>query len=144
MSADRIPPGQLTPKDKKPKRGRTKKYVDLEMVERLASIQCTHSEIASALGLSVDTVARNLYFAEVYKRGAEGGRTSLRRMPFESANKGNVVMQIWLEKQYLGQSDRATTEVYSLPSLANISSLQLRELLDEYTRKFPDVAAKSD
>jgi len=65
-------------------------------------------------------------------------------MQFESANKGNVVMQIWLGKQYLGQSDHATTEVRSLPSLAHISSSQLRELLDEYKRKFPDVAAGLD
>jgi hypothetical protein len=50
-------------------------------------------------------------------------------------------MQIWLGKQYLGQSDHATTEVRSLPSLAHVSSSQLRELLDEYTREFPDVAA---
>jgi hypothetical protein len=111
------------------------------MVERLASIQCTHSEIASAIGLSVDTLTRNPNFAEVYKRGAEGGRKSLRRMQFESPNKGNVVMQIWLGKQYLGQSDRTMTDVHSLPSLQNISSSQLRVFLDEYACKFPDVAA---
>jgi hypothetical protein len=141
MSAEANPPRQSTPNDKKPRRGRPKKYVDLEMVERLASIQCTHSEIASALGISVDTLTRNPHFAEIYKRGAEGGRKSLRRMQFESANKGNVVMQIWLGKQYLGQSDHPTTEVRSLPSLADIPISQLRELLDEYTRKFPEVAA---
>lgn len=92
----------------KPKRGRPKKVVDLEMVERLAHIQCTHAEIASALNVSVDTLARNPHFAEVYKRGAEGGRKSLRRMQFECANRGNVAMQIWLGKQYLGQSDQVT------------------------------------
>src|SRR5215472_11914968 len=128
----------------KPKRGRPKKFVDLELVEKLAHIQCTYGEIASTLGVSVDTLQRNKDFAVVYKRGAEGGRKSLRRMQFESANKGNVVMQIWLGKQYLGQSDHATTEVRSLPSLAHISSSQLRELLDEYKRKFPDVAAGLD
>src|SRR5579864_3374982 len=83
----------------KPKRGRPKK-----LVENLAHIQCTYGEIASTLGVSVDTLQRNKDFAVVYKKGAEGGRKSLRRMQFESANRGNVVMQIWLGKQYLGQS----------------------------------------
>jgi len=44
-------------------------------------------------------------FAEVHKRGAEGGRKSIRRMQFESATKASIAMQIWLGKQYLGQRD---------------------------------------
>jgi hypothetical protein len=48
------------------------------------------------LGVSVDTLKRNKDFAVVYKRGAESGRKSLRRMQFESALKGNVTMLIWL------------------------------------------------
>jgi hypothetical protein len=127
---------------KKPARGRPKKFVDLEMVERLASIQCTHTEVASALGTSVDTLTRHPNFAEVYKRGAEGDRKSLRRMQFESANKGNVVMQIWLGKQYLGQSDHVTSEVRRLPALHTASTAQLKELLDDYVRRFPDVATE--
>ena len=92
----------------KPKLGRPKKHIDLELVEKLAHIQCTYAEIASTLGISVDTLQRNEHFAATYKRGAEGGRKSLRRMQFESANRGNVTMQIWLGKQYLGQSDQRT------------------------------------
>ena len=134
------PPHEPSAETKKPKRGRPKKFVDLEMVERLAHIQCTHSEVASALGISVDTLTRHRQFAEVYKRGAEGGRKSLRRMQFESANKGNVIMQIWLGKQYLGQSDHVTSEVRRLPSLMTLSSAQLKELLDEYVREFPELA----
>jgi hypothetical protein len=129
---------------KKPQRGRPKKFVDLEMVEKLAHIQCTYAEIASTLGVSVDTLQRNKDFAVVYKRGAEGGRKTLRRMQFESANKGNVVMQIWLGKQYLGQSDHVTSQVHSLPSLQNASSAQLKDLLDDYVRRFPDLASEVD
>src|ERR1700720_971612 len=95
----------------KPKRGRPRKHVDLELVEKLAHIQCTYGEVAATLGVSVDTLQRNKDFAVVYKRGAESGRKSLRRMQFESANKGNVVMQIWLGKQYLGQSDQGIIQV---------------------------------
>src|SRR5215472_3110294 len=88
----------------KRKRGRPRKRIDLELVEKLAHIQCTQAEIASALNVSVDTLQRNKDFAAIYEKGMEGGRKSLRRMQFESANKGNVAMQIWLGKQYLGQS----------------------------------------
>jgi hypothetical protein len=136
------PEGEPKADTKKPKRGRPKKFVDLEMIERLASIQCTHTEVASALGISVDTLTRHPNFAEVYKRGTEGGRKSLRRMQFESANKGNVVMQIWLGKQYLGQSDQVKSEIRQLPDLHAASTAQLKELLDDYVRRFPDVAAE--
>jgi hypothetical protein len=126
----------------KPKRGRPKKFVDLELVEKLAHIQCTHSEIASTLGVSVDTLTRNRHFAETYKRGAEGGRKSLRRMQFESANKGNVTMMIWLGKQYLGQSDQHTTEIRQLPSLRDLTTDELAGLLSEYAQADPRLAAE--
>jgi hypothetical protein len=121
----------------KPKRGRPKKFVDLELVEKLAHIQCTFGEIASTLGVSVDTLQRNKDFAVVYKRGAEGGRKSLRRMQFESANKGNVIMQIWLGKNYLGQSDQGTIQLRSAPPLQEMTSDELGEMLDEYAKQYP-------
>jgi len=113
----------------KPKRGRPRKHVDLELVEKLAHIQCTYSEVAATLGVSVDTLQRNKDFAVVYKKGAEGGRKSLRRMQFESALKGNATMMIWLGKQYLGQSDQGRLEVQRLPSLDELSLPQLGRLL---------------
>jgi hypothetical protein len=123
----------------KPTRGRPKKFVDLELVEKLAHIQCTYGEIASTLGVSVDTLQRNKNFAATYKRGAEGGRKSLRRMQFESANKGNIVMQIWLGKQYLGQSDQGTIQVRSAPSLHEMTSAELAEMLDGYSKQYPEL-----
>jgi hypothetical protein len=126
----------------KPRRGRPKKFVDLELVEKLAHIQCTYGEIASTLGVSVDTLERNKDFAAVYKRGAEGGRKSLRRMQFESANKGNVIMQIWLGKQYLGQSDQGTLQVRRVSSLEEMSSEQLAKMLDGYKKQYPELVAE--
>lgn len=126
----------------KRKRGRPRKHIDLELIEKLAHIQCTYGEIAATLGVSVDTLQRNKEFAVVYKRGAEGGRKSLRRMQFESANRGNVVMQIWLGKQYLAQSDHVKSEVRRLPSLRDLSSEDLNELIAEHLKEFPDLAAQ--
>jgi hypothetical protein len=123
----------------KPKRGRPKKFVDLELVEKLAHIQCTNGEIAATLGVSVDTLQRNKNFAVVYKKGAEGGRKSLRRMQFEAANKGNVTMQIWLGKQYLSQSDHGLLEVRQASSIRELTSQDLREVLDDYAKKYPEL-----
>jgi hypothetical protein len=126
----------------KPVRGRPKKRIDLELVEKLAHIQCTQAEIAATLGVSVDTLARHKHFAETYKRGGEGGRKSLRRMQFESATKGNIAMQIWLGKQYLGQSDHLTNEVRRLPSLRDLTTQELSEVLNDHLARFPELAAE--
>jgi hypothetical protein len=117
----------------KPKRGRPRKFVDLELVEKLAHIQCTYSEIAATLGISVDTLERNKDFAVTYKKGAEGGRKSLRRMQFESAHKGNVTMMIWLGKQYLGQSDHGRLEVQQTTSFVEMSPEELRRSFSAMT-----------
>ena len=99
----------------KNKGGRPEKEIDLNLLERLASIQCTDKEIGALLGISHDTILRrkkeNEDFAYHYEKGKENGKTSLRRLQWESAKKGNVTMQIWLGKQMLGQKDKSAQEV---------------------------------
>ena len=94
--------------------------IDYETVEKLAHIQCTYGEIASFLGCSVDKLKRDEEFITRYKKGAEGGRMSLRRYQFKLAEK-NVAMAIWLGKQYLGQRDNLdvsnTNEISKLDEL---------------------------
>lgn len=87
------------------KAGRPKKEVDMELVEKLANIQCTQEEIASVVGCSVDTLAAQPDFSEIYKRGRESGKSSLRRTQWRIA-QSNATMAIWLGKQYLGQTDK--------------------------------------
>ena len=112
--------------------GRPKIVIDWELVQKLAHIQCTQAEIATAVGVSVDTLHRHPEFAEVHKRGAEGGRKSIRRMQFESATKGSIAMQIWLGKQYLGQRDnldqRVNTEVQIRADFSKLDDAELAEL----------------
>lgn len=66
--------------------------------------------------MSEDTVERwcrrtyELGFAECFKKFSAGGKTSLRRLQFELARKGNATMLIWLGKQYLGQTDKPIAE----------------------------------
>jgi hypothetical protein len=84
--------------------GRPKKEIDYATVEKLANIQCTQEEIASFLGISSRTLLRDEKFKELFARGRENGKMSLRRIQWKHAEK-SATMAIWLGKQYLGQRD---------------------------------------
>lgn len=84
--------------------GRPKKEIDYDVVDKLASIQCTEEEIANVLNVSVRTLQRDEEFCRVYKKGLDNGKMSLRRIQFKLAEK-NPTMALWLGKQYLGQRD---------------------------------------
>jgi len=86
--------------------GRPKIPIDYNLVEKLAGIQCTQQEIASIIGVHVDTLQRDAEFCTIYKKAAEDRKASLRRMQWAAAETGNITMQIWLGKQYLNQSDK--------------------------------------
>lgn len=88
--------------------GRPKIELDYTLIAELAQIQCTQAEIAAVLGVSVDTLQRDHEFCGIYKKGIEGGKTSLRRMQWKSAEEGSVPAQIWLGKNYLGQKENPT------------------------------------
>jgi len=91
-------------------RGRPKINIDLNLVEQLATIQCTQEEIAQVLGVSVRTLQRNKEFCQLYKKGQDEGRASLRRYQWKAAAGGDRTMLVWLGKQYLSQSDATTTK----------------------------------
>lgn len=84
---------------------RPKKIIDYQLVEKLSHIHCTQEEIAEILEVSTKTLQRDAEFCRIYKKGINMGKMSLRRKQFESANKGNVTMLIWLGKQFLDQKD---------------------------------------
>jgi len=86
------------------KGGRPKADVDPRLVETLAGIGCTLSEIAAACNCHPDTLT-NRFSAEMEK-GRENGKTRLRKKQIEVALTGNVSMLIWLGKQILGQSEK--------------------------------------
>lgn len=89
---------------------RPKKTIDENLVRKLATILCTMEEIAAICECSVDTLERR--FADVIKKAKEVGKSSLRRLQWESAQKGNITMQIWLGKQHLEQRDRTDVKTY--------------------------------
>ena len=83
----------------------------MEKVAELASIMCTHEEIAAILGCHVSTLEHNEEFLQVYKKAFDQGKQSVRRAQYKAAMDGNVTMQIWLGKQYLGQKDKQEHEL---------------------------------
>lgn len=84
--------------------GRPKLDIDPRLVETLAGIGCTLSEIAAACNCHKDTISDN--FSSELAKGRESGKTRLRKKQLEVALSGNVTMLIWLGKQILDQSDR--------------------------------------
>lgn len=98
-------------------KGRPKKILNatgIDTIKQLSRIQCTDEEIASVLGVSVDTLTRAAnkdIFEEAKASGKEAGKASLRRMQFKTAEAGNATMLIWLGKQYLGQTDKQDVKV---------------------------------
>lgn len=92
------------------KGGRPRIEIDLEELRKLCELHCTDEEIASWLGISVETITNRKQtdeeFIRVYKKGFADGKQSLRRLQWENAKKGNITMQIWLGKQLLGQADK--------------------------------------
>ena len=78
-----------------------------KLIETLAGFMCTDEEVASALGVTVDTLLnkRNKEtFLECKQKGQDRGKVSLRRMQFKLAEK-NAAMAIFLGKNLLGQTD---------------------------------------
>lgn len=101
--------------------GRPKIEIDKQKFEYLCSIMATLEEIAGLFQCSERTIERwcgktykdengkAMTFVDVFKRYSTSGKISLRRAQWESAKNGNVTMQIFLGKQWLGQSDRIET-----------------------------------
>lgn len=95
--------------------GRPKKNLspkDWDSVNYMCLIHCTGEEIAGVLGMDYDTLNRNskeakgMPISEYIKTHSSGGKMSLRRAQWKSAENGNVTMQIWLGKQWLGQKEQ--------------------------------------
>ena len=89
-------------------RGRPPKELDIDLVKKLAEIQCTDQEIAAVCGVSIDTIARrkaNPEFAQALEDGKLIGKQSLRRIQWNLAQT-NASMAIFMGKNYLGQTDK--------------------------------------
>lgn len=89
--------------------------VDPGLIFKLAAIHCSNKEIASIVGIHIDSLQR--FYNDIIKAGKESGRGKLRRKMWEQAMAGNTTMLIWLSKQHLGFTDApvATEDRQPLP-----------------------------
>lgn len=112
--------------------GRPAIAFDSDVIEGLATIQCTDEEIAAVLGCSVDTLARRKVddpeFANALARGKARGRQTLRRSQWQAATgpNPNPAMMIWLGKQLLGQRDQIDQNLSGEIGLYRLTEDELR------------------
>ncbi|MBU0472904.1 MAG: hypothetical protein KKF62_01940 [Bacteroidetes bacterium] len=86
---------------------RPKKTADKELIMELAGLNCSLEEISRIVKISERTLQRN--YADEITKGKEYVKTSLKRAQYRSALNGSFVMQIWLGKNLLGQTDKVET-----------------------------------
>lgn len=87
--------------------------IDWNQLAILAGLHCTQEEAAGYLGVSVSQLTLRYAmehddetFGEFMRRHRDSGKAKLRVLQLESAKSGSVPMQIFLGKNWLGQSDK--------------------------------------
>ena len=83
------------------------KVIDYVLVEKLASIMCDVEEIGKVLNVEVSTLLSDDKFKQVFDKGKETGKCSLRRMQFKSAENGNTAMLMFLSRKYLNDNKKS-------------------------------------
>ena len=110
-----------------------------QYISDLAEKQCSKVEIASRLGISVDTLDRR--YAEHYDKGRQLGRSKLREKIYSSALSGNVTLLIFCAKNWLGMSDKQSLEL-SGPEGGPIATQDLSKLTTDELHALRAMAAK--
>jgi AraC-like DNA-binding protein len=91
--------------------GRPPTVIDWTVMDELCGLGCTLDEIAGVFGCDPSTVKRAikntwaLTFTQYWNWKSSGLKVSLRRAQVRLALGGNVLMQMFLGKQLLGQRD---------------------------------------
>ena len=118
------------------KRGPKPYKADWNQIEKMAYIQCTGEEMAAVLGVDYDTLQsackrdHKVKFSDWIKQKASGGKMSLRRLQYTTAQSGNVSMLIWLGKNWLGQKDKSDEEITNEQS-------QIADAINNLEKKLP-------
>ena len=90
---------------------RPQKVIDMDIVEKLASEGCTVTEIAAHFGVHQSTLYRRKKFKEVYERGLEKCKLSVRRALYKKGViNGDTKALIFLAKNMLGMTDNPIKE----------------------------------
>lgn len=96
---------------------RPKANIDFKKVNEYLQAQCNGSAIAGLLGIHPDTLYKaieskyKLSFSAYSAQKKSEGKEILKKTMWDLAIKGNVSMNIFLSKQYLGFSDKQSINV---------------------------------
>ena len=97
--------------------GRPKANIDWAQVGKMLEAGCSARGIAATIGIDPDTLYirckrdLKLDFSVFSQEKKAKGEELLRMAQMRTAMSGNVVMQIWLGKQRLGQRDKTETDL---------------------------------
>ena len=101
--------------DKPRERGRPEIEYDLEKVEIFGRFKATYETMADHFGVSVRSIERQMSpsndpeteFCRAYKKGYTELKMKLSEAQIHNAIvENNATLQVWLGKQYLGQTDK--------------------------------------
>ncbi len=109
---------------KYPGEGRPKRVFtpeEIVEIERMALVQCPYRTIAESLGLNEGDIRRRSDIVAIVSRKRAEGRQQLHSWQFKSAEK-QPVMQIWLGKQHLEQTDKPVSDGASQHVTLNITA----------------------
>lgn len=107
--------------------GRPKALIDWNKVDNYLQAQCDGVGIAGLLGIHPNTLyeackeINNISFSEYSAQKKAEGVELLKAVQFQNAMSGNVVMQIWLGKQYAGQRDKQDIGHQGIPPSVSIN-----------------------
>lgn len=94
-----------------------RKEIDLDEVERLASLGLTREQIALSLGVSTSTLYNRLRddeeFAEAVKRGEAMGISAVASKLMDQINEGNTTAMIFFLKSRAGWRESSELKVES-------------------------------
>ena len=109
--------------------GRPRCEIDFERVDLLCSLHCTEVEIANACGVTLPTLRARIKeqltpdgekytgFLHYFDIKSGRGKTTLRKLQWDSAKKGNVAMQIFLGKNLLDQTEKQQVDVNAVEEI---------------------------
>jgi len=102
--------------------------IDPQSVFKLAEKFWAITEIAAFFNVSDRTISD--CFSEIIAKGRQSGKSKLRDLQLKKAMDGNVVMLIWLGKQYLGQSDKQDISTqHRFPQIDDLSDAELEAII---------------
>jgi hypothetical protein len=116
---------------------------DLERIEEMAAIGCSPFEICGVMKIPQENFKNSPEVRQACLRGQERAKMSLRRLQWKSAQK-NPIMQIFLGKQLLGQSDKVEhkNDQRELDAARKELENKLKKLIDVTPKKSTDSKPK--